>query len=779
MNERAIFLAALAKDPAERAAFVEQACGSDRVLRQSVETLLRLDREDHRFLDVSVVEQLAGVEPALDRVDDDLSFLAPSSEPGSQGRIDNFEVLEVVGRGGTGIVLRARDTKLLRVVALKVLAAPLAASGSARQRFVREARAAAAVRDDHVVAIHAVSDDAPMPYLAMEFIDGQSLDAVIRRSGPLGVKEVLRIGIQVATGLAAAHKQGLIHRDVKPANILLENGVQRVKLTDFGLARAAADASVTQSGFTAGTPLYMAPEQATGEPLSPRTDLFSLGSVLYEMCTGRPAFRAPNTVAVLRRVCDDTPRPIRELNPDIPEPLCRVIESLQSKKPVDRPSSAMKVVELLTQLLVELNQSQSRPLSVAPPGQSHDRPANTADRPTPLSRPWIWGAASLALLIVGGSVSEATGVTDMGRTVIRLFSPEGTLVIDVQEPGVSVAVDGADLAITGAGVNEIRLKPGQYNVKASRDGKFVSRELVTVIRNGRQLVRIRKEAAPSTDAEKWEKSAAGLPAEEQVKAFVLRMKELNSGYDGKVTPTVLNGVVTKLDFHTDLVNDLSPVRAFRGLQSLDCWGPLSGSGPLSDLAPLRGLALKGMQCPGSLVSDLGPLRGMPLTLLHCGHTRVTNLSPLKGMKLEVLMVQSTGVSDLTPLQGMPLNWLDLAWAVGVSDLSPVRGMPLEYLNLTALPLSDLSLLADMKTLRWLVLDDMAVTDLTPLRGLRLRKLSLRRIRATDLSPLKGMPLRELRLDYGADREEFVRSFTGIELINDKPAAEFWKDIGGK
>src|SRR5262249_44717148 len=149
------------------------------------------------------------------------------------------------------------------------------------------------VRDDHVIGIHAVEDHGLVPYIVMEFIDGCTLEALIRRSGPLDVKEVLRIGIQVARGLEAAHNQGLIHRDVKPANILLENGVQRVKLTDFGLARAAADASLSQRGLIAGTPLYMSPEQAAGESLDSRADLFSLGSVLYEMCTGQPAFPAP------------------------------------------------------------------------------------------------------------------------------------------------------------------------------------------------------------------------------------------------------------------------------------------------------------------------------------------------------------------------------------------------------------------------------------------------------------------------------------------------------
>src|SRR5262249_3149568 len=155
---------------------------------------------------------------------------------------------------------RAFDAKLHRVVAIKVLAPALATTAAARQRFIREARAAAAVTHENVIAIHAVEDAGPVPYLVMQFIDGPTLQARLDRTGPLPLAEVLRIGRQIAAGLAAAHAQGLVHRDVKPANILLENGVERVKLTDFGLARAVDDASVTQSGVIAGTPLYMSPE---------------------------------------------------------------------------------------------------------------------------------------------------------------------------------------------------------------------------------------------------------------------------------------------------------------------------------------------------------------------------------------------------------------------------------------------------------------------------------------------------------------------------------------
>src|SRR6516162_2388202 len=184
-----------------------------------------------------------------------------------------------------GVVLKAFDPSLHRVVAIKVLAPQLATSGVARQRFLREAKAAAAVSHDHLVTIHAVDEANGLPYLVMQYIAGPSLQQRIDKEGALEVAEILRIGMQTAEGLAAAHGHGMVHRDVKPANILLEEGVSRVKLTDFGLARAIDDASLTQSGVVAGTPLYMSPEQAAGEPIDHRSDLFSLGSVLYVLCT--------------------------------------------------------------------------------------------------------------------------------------------------------------------------------------------------------------------------------------------------------------------------------------------------------------------------------------------------------------------------------------------------------------------------------------------------------------------------------------------------------------
>src|SRR5262249_30001558 len=161
-------------------------------------------------------------------------------------------------------------------------------------------------------------------------------------------------------------------------------------------------------------------------------------------------------------------------------------------------------------------------------------------------------------LLAGLGVGEATGVTNVRGTVIRLFSPEGTLVIELDDPGVSVTVDGADVVITGAGAKEIRLKPGQYKVEASKEGKVASRELVTVNRNGRQVVRVSKESVPSSEAGAWEKSVAALPPEEQVQAVARRLKELNPDFDGMVTPDIRYGQVAGLTFHTHAVQDLSP-----------------------------------------------------------------------------------------------------------------------------------------------------------------------------------------------------------------------------
>jgi serine/threonine protein kinase len=529
MNEQSIFNEALDRgDPAVRSAYLDEACAGDLALRERVETLLTSHAAAGNFLGKLAPERIAE-ELKCQQPDDetqgesseenksseaDLGFLTPSDKPGVLGRLGHYEVLEVIGQGGMGIVLRAFDDKLHRVVAIKVMATALAATSPPRKRFLREARAAAKVRHEHVVDIHAVEDQ-PTPYLVMEYVSGETLQQKLDRVGPLETPEVLRLGQQIARGLAAAHAQGLIHRDIKPSNILLEKGAdERVKITDFGLARAADDVSLTQSGMIAGTPMYMAPEQTLGEANDHRADLFSLGSVLYTMCSGRPPFRATTSMATLKRVAEDQPRPIREIIPEVPQWLCDIIAKLHAKKAEERFQSATEVADLLGQCIQHLEHPTSGPLpaSVIPlsalgsgaEGEGQPQPATTtpvdgSGRATRRHRRLAVAAAVLLLVLGGFTLTEATGVTNLRATVIRIFTPEGTLVVETDDPAVKVTVEGdGDLVITGAGPQEVRLRAGSYRLKATRDGKPVKldRDLVTITRGDRQLVRVRLEDEP-------------------------------------------------------------------------------------------------------------------------------------------------------------------------------------------------------------------------------------------------------------------------------------------
>jgi serine/threonine protein kinase/tetratricopeptide (TPR) repeat protein len=273
-----------------------------------------------------------------------LSFLAPALGPDEIGWLGHYRILKVLGQGGMGVVLLAEDTQLQRPVALKVIRPEISQSLANRQRFLREARAMAQLRSDHVVTVYEVGQRDDLCYLAMELLEGESLESWLDRAGPPPLAETLRIGREMALALAAAHARGLIHRDVKPANIWLEASTRRVKLLDFGLARPqSADVHLTDPGLVVGTPMYMAPEQARGEVIDARADLFSLGTVLYQMLTGRPPFEGKTALAVMTAVVTETPPLASHLNSAIPLPVSALVARLLAKQPADRPASAEAV----------------------------------------------------------------------------------------------------------------------------------------------------------------------------------------------------------------------------------------------------------------------------------------------------------------------------------------------------------------------------------------------------------------------------------------------------
>lgn len=387
-----------------------------------------------------------------------LDFLAAPSHPEMLGRLDRYEIERLIGAGGMGIVLKGFDTELNRPVAIKVLAPHLAGSGVARSRFSREAQAAAAIVHENVVPIHDVAmtrpghqvardsivtarhEDAAMlevglPYLVMPYIAGQSLQARIDERGHLSVKDIVRIAHQSALGLAAAHAQGIVHRDVKPANILLEGDVDRVRISDFGLARAADDASVTRSGIIAGTPQYMSPEQTRGEAIDHRSDLFSLGSVLYTMCTGRAPFRAETTMGILRKISDETPRSIVDLNCEIPAWLAALTDKLMSKHPAERFQSADEVAVLLEQCLAHLHQ----PARLALPHAV--RQLVRVERTRYRRRQLMWGLASVLTVASILSAWYLSGVLNQPNSAVPSNSQVQSTGRLHRDPRVA-AVDG-------------------------------------------------------------------------------------------------------------------------------------------------------------------------------------------------------------------------------------------------------------------------------------------------------------------------------------------------
>jgi hypothetical protein len=737
-------------------------------------------------------------------------FLAPPGAPGELGRLGSYRVLKVLGAGGMGVVLEAEDLHLQRLVALKAMRPSLAALPSARRRFLREARAMAAIHHDHIVTIHQVGEDRGAPFLAMELLQGETLDDRLQREGRLPVAEVLRIGRETARGLAAAHKRGLVHRDVKPANLWLEEETGRVKILDFGLARATADDSrLTQSGMIIGTPYYMAPEQAAGHAVDVRGDLFSLGCVLYHTATGELPFRGNDAISTLLAVAHEQPRSPRELNPALPPELGDLVMRLLAKKPEDRPPSAQAVAEALAEL-------ERDPTLVLAPGQPVAQDAGTGgqaaagvarSRPTRGRRGFVAVAAALlAVAVLLGVVftfdlTTSSPASSWLGAVFTFQTKHGTLVVTAAEPDVQVFVDGDEkVTIDSQKVGRVELTPGEHRLTVRRGQEELYTEDFVLKSGGETIIeakwqvpaRAEKAPDPAVD-DAWVKAVAALPAQKQVDAVAAKLKDRNPGFDGQVTPTITDDVVWRLEFSANAVTDLSPLRALRGLKEL-AFASNPGQSRLADLTPLKGLPLTFLDCSGTNVADLTPLKGMKLTCLRCFNTQVADLTPLAGMPLTRLLCMDTQVRELGPLKGLPLVALHCDGSM-VTDLSPLAGMRLgtftcertqvaDLRPLTGLPLSVLSCrttrVADLAPLKGMQLTELncgwtEVADLAPLAGMPLTTLYCDTTKVTNLAPLNGMSLKTLSCDFQPERDAaLLWSMKTLETINGKPAAKFWK-----
>lgn len=427
----------------EQCAATIAATDSSTVLSERIARALRSDTRHGR-------DPLVGLERIV-------AVLDPSDEQDSLGRLGHYELVRMIGHGAFGIVFLARDQSLNRAVAIKVLSPDLASSAVARQRFLREARSAAAIRDDHVVRIHAVGEQ-PLPHLVMEYIPGETLQARLERTGPLEPLAVAEIGRQVARGLAAAHRLGLIHRDIKPSNVLIEESgpadasdasdtiagspaaTLHARLTDFGLARATDEtAAVTTERLVMGTPAYMSPEQVNAEPLDHRSDLFSLGSVLFTMCCGRPPFEAGSLAGVLRKAAECRVPRVDSINPAIPAPLCEVIAKLTARQVHERYQSAVDAAAALEGLSLQpagLATREATPSRlVTDTGHNRVEPPRVAVRTT-FAMGFLLLAVLSAVFIIRTNHSEFVLTTDDPAIAARLAA-SGGLVVENQATGKS------------------------------------------------------------------------------------------------------------------------------------------------------------------------------------------------------------------------------------------------------------------------------------------------------------------------------------------------------
>jgi len=267
--------------------------------------------------------------------------------------ISHYKILEKLGEGGMGVVYKAQDTKLDRVVVLKFLSAQIRGDPEVKSRFVHEAKAAAALNHPHICTIYEIDEFEGQPFIAMEFIEGRELQEIVNtplsppsrgelKGGVVPLPDVLKYAIQIADGLQAAHEKGIIHRDIKPANIMVTSNGQ-VKIMDFGLAKVTGQTKLTQTGTTVGTIAYMSPEQLRGETVDASTDLWAFGAVLYELATGRMPFQEDYGAALMYSIVNETPPPPSELRNDLPSDLERIILKCLCKLPKDRYPSAQKL----------------------------------------------------------------------------------------------------------------------------------------------------------------------------------------------------------------------------------------------------------------------------------------------------------------------------------------------------------------------------------------------------------------------------------------------------
>ncbi len=701
---------------------------------------------------------------------------------GELGRLGKYRIQKELGRGGMGAVYLAFDERLQRKVALKVMLPKAAANDTAKERFLREARAAAQISSDHVVNIFEADEIDGIPYIALQYLQGYPLDEFLKKKGNPTIPQTIRIGAETALGLAKAHKLGLVHRDIKPGNLWLEAPTGRVKILDFGLVKpvvGAEGAELTGSGAIMGTPAYMSPEQGLGKPVDGRADLFSLGCVLYRLCTGKLPFERPTLMAILTAIATEEPPPVREVNPAVPEPLADLIRRLMAKNPADRPASAQSVAKELDQisatakagLLPEVSVSQPQviyvPIAVS---IQESNPFADIDEPTefdslqPKSETLSKPPRKFPAKFVGSLFLGLMAIVAAGVIIIKITNKDGTTTT-IEVP------DGSKIEVNGKTINT---GPKKGNPTATPDRKAAEYVLSiggTVRVNGQ---------------EQDIKAAAELPKE----AFQLTHLNLHKKKVGDAGMAHLKECksLTYLDLTNTQVSDagLAYLKDCKSLTHLNLWATQVSDAGLAHFKDCKNLTY--LNLSGTQVSDAGLANfkdSKNLAELDLGGTQLSDagLAHFKDCKnLTFLSLHKTKVGDAGVAHFKDcknLTFLDLTGTqvsdAGMAHFKDCKNLAELKLGGTQVSDAGLANFKECKNLTALNLNDTQVggtglADFKDCKNLTVLYLQTTKVTAAKFEELKkAFPQCTIESDYG-------RYEPPVNV--DRKAAEYVLSIGG-